>query len=213
MSMIDSVIFDLDGTLWSCVDTLIEAWNQVLVAKGVDEITEQQLQSVLGLQHDRLAEKLLPFLMDSEKLELIEEIYRNEVALIRKRGGELFDNTIPVLNNLSTVHPLFIVSNCQRGYIEAFLDYYKFNALITDYESSGNTGRGKAYNIGLIIKEYDLRNPVYIGDTIGDLQACEEVGIPFIYADYGFGGGLEVLYQISDIGDLINTDILEHIYV
>jgi phosphoglycolate phosphatase len=177
--MVDSVIFDLDGTLWSCVDTCIEAWNQVLVAKGIDVVTKQQLQSVMGLQHDKLAEKLFPFLMDSEKLEVIEEIYKIEVALIRKRGGKLFKN-------------------------EAFLDYYKVNALITDYESSGNTGRGKAYNIKLVIAEYDLRNTVYIGDTIGDLEACKEVGIPFIYADYGFGSNLEVLYQISDIGDLIN---------
>jgi phosphoglycolate phosphatase len=163
--MVDSVIFDLDGTLWSCVDTCIEAWNQVLVAKGIDVVTKQQLQSVMGLQHDKLAEKLFPFLMDSEKLEVIEEIYKIEVALIRKRGGKLFKNTVPVLNNLAKIYPLFIVSNCQKGYIEAFLDYYKVNALITDYESSGNTGRGKAYNIKLVI---------------------------------------EVLYQISDIGDLIN---------
>jgi phosphoglycolate phosphatase len=202
--MVDSVIFDLDGTLWSCVDTCIEAWNQVLVAKGIDVVTKQQLQSVMGLQHDKLAEKLFPFLMDSEKLEVIEEIYKIEVALIRKRGGKLFKNTVPVLNNLAKIYPLFIVSNCQKGYIEAFLDYYKVNALITDYESSGNTGRGKAYNIKLVIAEYDLRNTVYIGDTIGDLEACKEVGIPFIYADYGFGSNLEVLYQISDIGDLIN---------
>jgi phosphoglycolate phosphatase len=211
--MVDSVIFDLDGTLWSCVDTCIEAWNQVLLAKGIDAITKQQLQSVLGLEHNKLAERLFPFLMDSERLELIEEIYRNEVALIRKRGGKLFKNTTPVLNDLSKVYPLFVVSNCQRGYIEAFLEYYKFNALITDYESSGNTGRGKTYNINLIIKAYDLRRPIYVGDTMGDLEACKEVGIPFIYADYGFGSDLEVRFRISDIGDLINTDILEHLYV
>ncbi len=210
--MIDSIIFDLDGTLWSCVDTCIEAWNQVLALKGIDAvITKEQLRSVLGLQQDELAEKLFPFLTDSERLEVIEEIYRNEVELIRRKGGQLFTNTTRVLNSLSRVHPLYIVSNCQQGYIEAFLDYHKLNALIADFESSGNTGRGKAYNLSLIIDRNTLAHPVYVGDTLGDLKACEEVGIPFIYARYGFGSDVKTLYQISDIGDLINTDILQRL--
>lgn len=208
--MVDSVIFDLDGTLWSCVDTCIEAWNEVLRARGLGAVTKQQLQSVLGLQHDKLAEKLFPFLMDAEQREVIEEIYKNEVTIIKKKGGKLFDNTKAVLNNLSQTYRLFIVSNCQKGYIEAFLDYYKFDPLFTDFESSGNTGRGKAHNIRLITKRNNLTNPVYIGDTLGDLRACEKAGIPFIYASYGFGNVLETPHQISDIGDLINTNILKH---
>ncbi len=177
--MVDSIIFDLDGTLWSCVDTCIEAWNQVLALRGIDAvITKEQLQSVLGLQHNELAEKLFPFLADSERLEVIGEIYRDEVVLIRKKGGKLFDNTISVLNNLSQVYPLFIVSNCQQGYIEAFLAYHRLDALITDYESSGNTGKDKAYNLSLIIDRNNLAHPVYVGDTVGDLKACQEVGIP-----------------------------------
>ena len=210
--MVDSIIFDLDGTLWSCVDTCIEAWNQVLALRGIDAvISKERLRSVLGLQQNELAEKLFPFLTDSERLEVIEEIYRNEVELIRRNGGQLFKNTARVLNSLSQVHPLFIVSNCQRGYIEAVLDYHKLNALIADFESSGNTGRGKAYNIRSIISRNNLAHPVYVGDTIIDLKACEEVGIPFIYANYGFGNRVETPYQISDIGDLIHTDILEHL--
>ena len=104
--MVDSIIFDLDGTLWSCVDTCIEAWNQVLIDAV---ITKQQLQSVLGLQHDKLAEELLPFLQDSEKQEVLEKIYRIEVTLIREKGGELFSNTEFVLNTLCKLagHPVY----------------------------------------------------------------------------------------------------------
>lgn len=207
--MVDSIIFDLDGTLWSCVDTCIEAWNQVLTDAV---ITKQQLQSVLGLQHDKLAEELLPFLQESERQEVLEEIYKTEVTLITEKGGELFSNVEFVLKSLSRVYPLFIVSNCQQGYIEAFLDYYKLDALFADFESSGNTGRGKAHNLRLIIARNNLMHPVYIGDTLGDLQACNEVEIPFIYANYGFGRNVESAYQISDINDLINFNIFEQLY-
>ena len=32
-----------------------------------------------------------------------------------------------------------------------------------------------------------LKNPVYVGDTQGDYEACQKAGVPFIFAEYGFG--------------------------
>jgi phosphoglycolate phosphatase len=43
------------------------------------------------------------------------------------------------------------VSNCQAGYIEAFLEYYKLKEYFTDFECSGNTMQSKADNIKSII--------------------------------------------------------------
>ncbi|MFR7899958.1 MAG: hypothetical protein ACLU6Y_09110 [Ruminococcus sp.] len=36
---------------------------------------------------------------------------------------------------------------------------------------------------------FDLKDPVYVGDTLGDFNACRKADIPFIFAEYGFGSG------------------------
>ena len=45
----------------------------------------------------------------------------------------------------------------------------------------------KAQNIRLICERNGLKAPVYVGDTVWDAEACEEAGVPFIYAAYGLG--------------------------
>ena len=40
----------------------------------------------------------------------------------------------------------------------------------------------KAENIMKIREDNNLSDPVYIGDTIGDFNACQKAGVPFIFA-------------------------------
>lgn len=143
---------------------------------------------------------------------MMREIDISEINAIQQKGGKLYKNTKKVLKTLEQEnYLLFIVSNCQKGYIEAFLSHHRLGKFFIDYESSGNTGMEKAENIKLIIQRHDLSSPVYLGDTVDDLIACKKAGIVFIFAKYGFGQNVETQYQISDIGDLINTDILASI--
>jgi phosphoglycolate phosphatase len=81
--------------------------------------------------------------------------------------------------------PLFIVSNCQAGYIETFLRWSA--GPFIDFECWGNTGLPKADNLRRIIDRNGLRSPVLVGDTAGDQAAASACGVPFVYVDYGFG--------------------------
>ncbi|MGX8704387.1 MAG: HAD hydrolase-like protein, partial [bacterium] len=83
--------------------------------------------------------------------------------------------------------PIFIVSNCQAGYIEAMLEATGLGAFVTDHLCPGDTGKAKAANICQIIDKYSLTDAVYVGDTAGDAKAAAAAGIPFIFAAYGFG--------------------------
>jgi len=48
----------------------------------------------------------------------------------------------------------------------------------------------------------NLSDPVYIGDTIGDFNACQKAGVPFIFAEYGFGQVDKPDYRITRPFDL-----------
>lgn len=91
------------------------------------------------------------------------------------------------METLKKSYHLYIVSNCQSGYIEAFLDYYKLHDLIEDIECYGNNGQQKGKNIALLYQRNKLEEAVYVGDIQGDYEASQEAGVKFIHAAYGFG--------------------------
>nr|MCR5222158.1 HAD hydrolase-like protein [Lachnospiraceae bacterium] len=88
---------------------------------------------------------------------------------------------------LSERFPLYVVSNCQQGYIELFYQKTGFGHYFKDQVCPDDTGLLKAGNIRLIADRHHLKHPVYIGDTQMDADACTEAGVPIVYAAYGFG--------------------------
>ncbi|WP_347462173.1 HAD family hydrolase [Clostridium intestinale] len=58
MQQIDSIIFDLDGTLWDSLETCLKAWEKALNDFGYikEPITAEDLRGVFGLQHDLIGE-------------------------------------------------------------------------------------------------------------------------------------------------------------
>ncbi|GAJ97979.1 HAD family hydrolase [Geomicrobium sp. JCM 19055] len=110
-----------------------------------------------------------------------------ENEALRQQGGELYEHVESTLEQLASRYSLYIVSNCQDGYIEAFYHYHNLGKYFRDYENPGRTGLSKAENIQLVISRNQLNASVYVGDTLGDQEAAKKAGIPFIYAGYGFG--------------------------
>ena len=54
-----------------------------------------------------------------------------------------------------------------------------------------------------IADQNGLKDPVYVGDTMGDFEACRKAGVPFVLAEYGFGEVPEPDMRISKPMDLI----------
>ena len=48
-----------------------------------------------------------------------------------------------------------------------------------------------------------FKDVVYVGDTQGDLEACEVAGIPFVYCAYGFGQPERYDYKIEKFSELL----------
>ena len=84
-------------------------------------------------------------------------------------------------------YQLAVVSNCQRGYIDAFLASSGAGDLFLDYEEWERTGLTKGENIRLVMERNGYKKGIYIGDTKKDQEASIQAGIPFIHAAYGFG--------------------------
>ena len=53
-----------------------------------------------------------------------------------------------------------------------------------------------------LMEKNNLTSPVYVGDTQGDADSCKKAGIPFIFAEYGFGQVDKPDYRITRPFDL-----------
>jgi len=201
---VDGLIFDLDGTLWDASESCVRAWNSALQNKGITDfvITQQLAHAFAGKLLDDIFAQYFLFLPREEYQNMANAYAEQEKFHMREYGGKLYPDVRELLTELAEKLPLFIVSNCLSGYIENFLQQHQLGFLFKDFECSGNTGRPKAENIGMIISRNQLKNPVYVGDTMGDFEAAKKNQIPFIYAEYGFGEAEGHNYAASDFAQI-----------
>jgi phosphoglycolate phosphatase len=187
-SMLDSIIFDLDGTLWDTTHIGAKIWSEAASKYNVSEIvTADQLKSLYGLPTEIIAKRLFKTAPVEVALKIMKESCENQCPYLEKDGGILFPHLIETLNELKKKFRLFIVSNCQEGYIQSFIKGNHLEGYFDDFEYPGRTGLLKASNIRIIMERNHLKNPLYVGDTSGDAMAAREAGIPFVFARYGFG--------------------------
>ncbi len=188
--MFDGLIFDLDGTLWDSVDGICLSWNRVLARRAprmAGTVTRERITSCMGMLLPDIVRKLAPDLREEELAPLLDELLEEENAYVAAHGGLLYKGVEVTLERLSRAYPLFIVSNCQDGYIEAFFQAHGLGRFFRDYENPGRTGKPKGENIALLAERNGLKKPLYIGDTQGDCNAAAQAGVPFLHAAYGFG--------------------------
>ena len=187
---IDSIILDVDGTIWNTTGIVASAWNKVIDENfpQVSHVTADILKGQFGKTMDVIADNLFGVLSAEEKKLLMEKCcIEEQKALLSNTENITYKDVIKTLQKLSKRVPLFIVSNCQKGYIELVIEKNGITDLIKDFECFGNNGNSKDENIRLIVKRNGLENPVYVGDTQGDYEACKKAGVPFVWAAYGFG--------------------------
>lgn len=187
--MIDTIIFDLDGTLWDSTGCACDIWNRVLDKhKDIDfRMTQNMTEQLMGKTMEQIGEILFPDVSNEVRSNIVNEFGDEEVKYLCENGAILYDGLEETISLLSWNYKLYIVSNCQDGYVPAFLQAHKLGQYFTDIEMSGRTGLDKGNNIKLLMERNNIKAAVYVGDTEGDEKAARFAGIPFIYAEYGFG--------------------------
>ncbi len=183
------LVFDLDGTLWDSTEVVADAWNAAVSEAGLElgSFKPADIASVMGLTHEQIRERLFPGLDREHWNEFSRRAYAREEDFLRQRGGVLYPGVQAGLRLLAERHPLAIVSNCQKGYIEVFLEWTGLRPIFQDWECHGNTGLSKGENIRRLCSRQNWNDALYIGDTAGDEAAARESGCDFLFATYGFG--------------------------
>lgn len=204
----DGIIFDVDGTLWDSTAEVAVAWNEALRNHSEVELvlTAEILKKEFGKPLPEIVQDLFPELSGEEQDRIAGYLFKYENERMETAPCVLYDGLKETIRALSERYKLFIVSNCQEGYIEAFLKNTGLEECITDHLCPGDTGVYKADNIRLIMERNHLKTVVYVGDTQGDADACRIAGVPMIYAAYGFGEVANPEIQIHSFRELLQFD-------
>ena len=117
--MIDSIIFDVDGTLWDSTDVVADAWNQIM-EKETDmtpNLTGAVLKGLFGRLLPDIAAVIFHEYPKERQLELIDACCAKEHEALLATPAPVYPGLVDALSILSRHYPLYIVSNCQAGYI------------------------------------------------------------------------------------------------
>ena len=125
---------------------------------------------------------------------------RKEVSIedLKPCMGKLLDEIAEILfPGIESKVQMKIINECCE------FESHKLDKYFSDYECPGRTGLTKGENIKLVIKRNNLKNPIYVGDTQGDANAAKFAGVPFIFAEYGFGEVEQYNESIKSFNELL----------
>lgn len=203
----ESLIFDIDGTLWDALTLKAEAWNQMFVAEGIEQycVTKKDIIPLMGKTAEEIAD-ILFFDMPSQRVrhETMRRCAEMEYDYLAKHECDVGYNRVKeTIQILAKTHRIFIVSNSDKGYPEICIEKMGLKPYVQGHLCHGDTLQSKGKTIRLLMDRYQIERCVYIGDTQHDYEATLEAGIPFIWASFGFGKCENYTDRINEFSELL----------
>ena len=205
----ESLIFDIDGTLWDSRALVAEGYNIQLRREGMTDrfVTAETLRPLFGKVMTEIADALFGDLAPADRYSLMERCMATENQYLHENECPIgYPKVKETLLALSKAHRLFIVSNSQQGYPELCIGKLGLDGLITGHLCFGDTGTDKGTTIRTLLEKYGITSAAYVGDTQGDMEAAYAAGLPFVWADYGFGTPEKYDLRISAFENLLSLE-------
>lgn len=203
----ESLIFDIDGTLWDSRALVAEGYNIQLRAEGLDHLctNAEVLKSLFGKVMTEIGDNLFASIPVPERYALMERCMATENRYLEENECKIgYEGVKETLEELAKSHRLFIVSNSQRGYPELCMEKLGITHLFSGHLCFGDTGTCKGETIKRLMQMHHIESACYIGDTQGDLDAADLAQIPFVFCTYGFGTVTHLWKSIDKFDDLLN---------
>ena len=203
----ESLIFDVDGTLWDSRGLVAEGYNVQLKAEGLEHlfVTVDDLTPLFGKVMTDLADTLFGVIPEKERYELMERCMATENRYLEEHPCPIgYPKVKETIGELSKKHRIFIVTNAQKGYAEVCIEKLGLGDYVSGWLSFGDTGTSKGKTIRTLMAKHGIENAVYIGDTQGDYEATLEAELPFIWCTFGFGQPESYVAKVDAFEDLLN---------
>ena len=203
----ESLIFDIDGTLWDSRALVAEGYNIQLKAENLEHlcVTAEDLKPLFGKVMTEIADVILATIPETQRYDLMERCMATENRYLEENPCRIgYPGVQETVAKLSETYRLFIVSNSQCGYPELCIEKLGLAPYIRGHLCFGDTGTSKGKTIRRLMEIHGIENCAYIGDTQGDYEATVEADVPFIWCTYGFGTPDGFASKVDRFEELLN---------
>jgi phosphoglycolate phosphatase len=202
----ESLIFDIDGTLWDSRALVAEGYNIQLRSEGLDHlcVTAEDFLPLFGKVMTEIADVIFQEIPTPERYALMDRCMTTENEYLHQNPCRIgYEGVQETMAELAKDHRLFIVSNSQSGYPQLCIEKLGLGKYISGHLCFGDTGTEKGETIRRLMQRHNIENAAYIGDTEGDMHSAQKAGIDFIFAGYGFGNPDNYVAKITKFEDLL----------
>jgi phosphoglycolate phosphatase len=184
----NTVIFDLDGTLSDSAEGIVKSINYALPKLGYNELPEKDLLQYIGPPLNTIIERITGK-NDEEFLLKGVKTFRERYFSIGYKENELYDGIKGALGQLTERGDILCIATAKRKDIaENVLRFFKIEKYFTQVHGS-DLYRKKTDLLTDMINDSTLndRPMVMIGDRDSDFMAAREVGMPSLAVRWGYG--------------------------
>lgn len=188
--MINTIIFDLDGTLLNTLEDLADSVNYALVKSGFALRTLEEVRGFVGNGIGKLIERALPDGLKNTLYTQVFEDFKAHYSVHCQDKTKPYPGIIELLDELAGAgYRMAIVSNKMDNAVKKLSEEYFGGKIPVAIGECENIRRKPAPDtVYAALKELHVTDgqAVYVGDSEVDLKTAAAAGIPCISVDWGF---------------------------
>ncbi|MGW5981796.1 HAD family hydrolase [Bacillus mycoides] len=209
--MLQALIFDMDGTLFQ-TDKILElslddTFNHLRSLQLWDGVTPiDKYREIMGVPLPKVWEALLPNHSNEVREQTDAYFLERLIENIKSGNGALYPNVKEVFsfikeNNCS----IYIASNGLTDYLKAIVSHYDLEQWVTEtFSIEQISSLNKGDLVKSILKKYDIKEAVVVGDRLSDINAAKDNGLIAIGCNFDFAQEDELAHA-----DLVIDDLME----
>lgn len=212
---INTIIFDLDGTLLYTIEDLTDSTNYALAQFNYPQRTTEEITNFVGNGVHLLIERAIPQGKDDPNFDECLKIFKEHYSQNMYNKTKPYDGIIDMLKSMkSQGYNTAVVSNKFDSAVKELCKTY-FNGLIDSaIGQRDNIAKKPAPDSVLeVLKELNVTKEqcIYVGDSEVDIQTAENVGIPCLSVTWGYkpisflyeNGAETLIYSPDEILELV----------
>lgn len=190
MGKIDTIIFDLDGTLLNSLEDLRVSVNYALFGFKYPKQTLDMVRRNVGNGIEKLMERSLPDGKDNVNYEVCLEIFKEHYKTHMSVNTKPYPHIIETLAALkSRGYKLAVVSNKFDAAVKPLCQKYFKSLIDVAIGQSKDTKKKPAPDtVYIALDELDssAETSIYVGDSEVDIQTAKNSGMDCISVSWGF---------------------------
>lgn len=207
--MIDTIIFDLDGTLLDTLEDLTDSVNYAMEQYGLQTRTIEEVRKFVGNGVAKLIERCIPQGTQNPSYGQILDCFKAHYAQHCEDKTRPYEGIMELLSELSgRGYHMAIVSNKFDGAVKQLNEkYFKAYIPVAIGESATVKKKPAPDTVYQALSELacDVSHAVYVGDSEVDRQTAANVPMPCISVTWGFRTKKQLLEAGAREACMINS--------